>query len=169
MSGGVGEWTVSLVVDCYTRRMYIIRPFCSEDQTAACQLILDGLREHWGGLDPALNGDLDDIMSSYVDAGHAFFVVEEGGELIGTGALLGETAVISRIVRVSVRADQRGRGLGRAISQHLIAEARLRGCREILVETTDTWTAAIRLYQRCGFTPYAWRDGDIHMRKEIGD
>jgi hypothetical protein len=96
-------------------------------------------------------------------------VVEEEGELIGTGGLVGETAVISRIVRVSVRADQRRRGLGRVISEQLIAEARRRGCREILVETTATWTAAIRLYQQCGFSPYAWQDGDIHMRKEIGD
>lgn len=147
--------------------MYTIRPFRPDDQNAAQQLILDGLREHWGELDPTLNGDLDDIMGSYVDAGHAFFVVEEGGELIGTGALVGETAVTGRIVRVSVRANQRRRGLGRAISEQLIAEARRRGCREILVETTDTWTAAIRLYQECGFTPYAWQDGDIHMRKEI--
>lgn len=149
--------------------MTIIRPFRSEDQAAARQLILDGLREHWGELDPALNGDLDDIMGNYVAAGHAFFVVEEGGDLIGTGALLRETAVTGRIVRVSVRADQRRRGLGRVISEQLIAEARRRGCREILVETTDTWTAAIRLYQECGFVPYAWRNGDIHMRKEIGD
>jgi putative acetyltransferase len=143
---------------------YQIRPFRPTDQSAARQLILDGLREHWGVLDPTLNSDLNNIAASYVQAGHAFFVVEEAGVLIGTGGLLLEPPGVGRIVRVSVGPAHRRRGLGRAISQHLIAEARRRGCRELLVETTDTWEAAIRLYQECGFTPYAWQDGDVHMR-----
>jgi hypothetical protein len=52
--------------------MYVIRPFHPNDQNAAQQLILDGLREHWGELDPTLNGDLDDIMGSYVARGTLF-------------------------------------------------------------------------------------------------
>ncbi len=147
---------------------YQIRPFYPTDQSAAQQLILDGLREHWGVLDPTLNPDLNDIMSSYVQAGHAFFVVEENGELIGTGGLLIEAPGVGRIVRVSVSAACRRRGLGRAISEHLIAVANDLGCYRLLVETTDTWTAAIRLYQECGFTPYAWTDGDVHMAMILG-
>lgn len=143
---------------------YRIRPFRPTDQSAAQQLILEGLQEHWGALDPTLNPDLNDIMSSYVQAGHAFFVVEEDGALIGTGGLLMEAPGVGRIVRVSISPAHRRRGLGRAISNHLIAEARRRGCRELLVETTDTWTTAIRLYETCGFTPYARRDGDVHMK-----
>jgi GNAT superfamily N-acetyltransferase len=147
--------------------MYTIRPFCPADQNAARQLILDGLREHWGELDPTLNQDLEDMMASYVAAGHAFFVAEEAGRLIGTGALVVEAPGIARIVRVSVHPQQRRRGLGRAISEHLIAEAQRRGCQEILVETTDTWTAAIRLYQECGFVIDDWRDGDVHLKRPL--
>lgn len=146
---------------------YQIRPFHPTDQSAAQQLILEGLREHWGTLDPTLNPDLNDIMASYVQAGHAFFVAEEGGVLIGTGALLAEAPGVGRIVRVSVSPAQRRRGLGRAISEYLIAAARRRGCHTLLVETTGTWTAAIRLYETCGFTPYDWRDGDVHMRLRL--
>ena len=143
---------------------YQIRPFRPTDQSAARQIILDGLRGHWGALDLNLNPDLNNLLSSYVQAGHAFFVVEEAGALIGTGALLAEAPGVGRIVRVSVSPTHRRRGLGRAISEYLIAEARRRGCRELLAETTDTWEAAIRLYRECGFTPYAWQDGDVHMR-----
>jgi len=143
---------------------YRIRPFRPTDQPAAQQLILDGLQEHWGTLDPTLNPDLNDITASYVQAGHAFFVVEENGLLIGTGGLLIEAPGVGRIVRVSVSPAHRRRGLGRAISAHLIAAARRRGCHTLLVETTATWTAAIRLYETCGFTPYARHDGDIHMK-----
>jgi len=146
---------------------YQIRPFRPTDQSAAQQLILDGLQEHWGTLDPTLNPDLNDITASYLQAGHAFFVVEEDGALIGTGGLLNEAPGVGRIVRVSVSPAQRRRGLGRAISEFLITNARQRGCHTLLVETTDTWTAAIRLYETCGFTPYAWRDGDVHMKMHL--
>ena len=146
---------------------YQIRPFRPTDQSAAQQLILDGLQEHWGTLDPTLNPDLNDITASYLQAGHAFFVVEEDGALIGTGGLLNEAPGVGRIVRVSVSPAQRRRGLGRAISEFLITNARQRGCHTLLVETTATWTAAIRLYETCGFTPYAWRDGDVHMKMHL--
>ncbi|MBK8986117.1 MAG: GNAT family N-acetyltransferase [Chloroflexi bacterium] len=150
-----------------TKPTYQIRPFHPTDQPAAQQLILDGLHEHWGTLDPTRNPDLNDIMTSYIHAGHAFFVAEEAGVLIGTGALWLEAPGVGRIVRVSIRPTHRRRGLGRAISEHLIVEAQRRGCHELLVETTDTWTAAIRLYQGCGFTPYAWVDGDVHMKRPL--
>jgi putative acetyltransferase len=141
-----------------------IRPFIPTDQQAAKQLILEGLAEHWGALDLSLNSDLNDIASSYTAVGHLFVVVEEDGALIGTGALVAEGADVGRIVRVSVSTAHRRRGLGRAITEYLVEEGRRRGYGELLVETTDAWHDAIRLYQACGFVPFAHRDGDVHLR-----
>ncbi len=49
-----------------------LRPFCAADQDAAGALILLGLGEHFGDLDPSLNPDLHNITVSYLDCGQAF-------------------------------------------------------------------------------------------------
>lgn len=139
------------------------RPFSPPDQTAAKQLILAGLAEHWGELDVSLNPDLNDIQTSYIDSGGAFIVVEADGKLVGTGALLSEGEGVARIVRVSVAKDYRRGGLGREITDYLVMLARQMGCAKIVVETTDTWEPAIRLYQSYGFVEVARYDGDVHM------
>ncbi len=43
----------------------MIGRFRTNDQGAVRELILDGLEEHWGTLDPLLNSDLEDIEASY--------------------------------------------------------------------------------------------------------
>lgn len=141
-----------------------IRPFQSTDQAAGQTLILAGLAERWGTLDPALNPDLEDIYSSYVLRGNLFVVAEENGQIVGTGGLVQEEPGVGRIVRVSVSTQWRGRGLGRTISQRLIAAGQQRGYHTLLVETNDDWHSAIGLYQGIGFVPYARRNGELHMR-----
>ncbi|MCA9974019.1 MAG: GNAT family N-acetyltransferase [Anaerolineales bacterium] len=143
---------------------YAIRPFRPADQSAARDLILAGLAERWGALDPSLNRDLDDIWRHYVAGGGAFLVVERAGEIVGTGGLSVEAPGVSRIERVSVARAHRRRGLARAISQALVAEARRRGDTAVVVETTASWRSAVALYRACGFTPEGERDGDLHMR-----
>ncbi len=144
------------------------RPFSPTDQAAAKALILAGLAEHWGTLDLSLNSDLNDIQASYVDNGGVFIVVEaEGGRLIGAGALLPEARNAARIVRVSVHKDYRRRGIGRAITAHLVAAAHQSGYAKVVVETTETWETAVRLYQDFGFIETARYNGDVHMELAV--
>ena len=139
------------------------RPFSPSDQTAAKQLILAGLAEHWGELDLSLNPDLNDIQTSYIDSDGAFIVVEADGKLVGTGALLPEGEGAARIVRVSVDKAYRRVGLGWEMTDYLVALARHLGYVKLLVETTETWEPAIQLYQGYGFVEVARYDGDVHM------
>lgn len=139
------------------------RPFSPTDQAAAKQLILDGLTEHWGELNLSLNPDLNDIHASYIDRGGVFIVVEADGKLIGTGALMPEGDNTARIMRVSVHQDYRRMGMGRGITAQLVKTARQIGYTRILVETTDTWQAAIQLYQDFGFVEVDQYGGDVHM------
>ena len=48
-----------------------------------------------------------------------------------------------------------GRGVGRAILHHIVAEARSRGYRRLSLETgsTEPFAAALRLYESEGFVP----------------
>jgi GNAT superfamily N-acetyltransferase len=145
----------------------LLRPFTPADQIAAKNLILTGLGEHFGFIDPTMNPDLNDIMTTYVKPGNIFIVAECAGELVGTGALIAETAVAGRIVRVSVSSTQRRQGIGRMITEHLVAAGRQLNYREILVETNDDWQDAINLYLHCGFHQFDHHSGDVHLRFSI--
>jgi GNAT superfamily N-acetyltransferase len=139
----------------------LIRPFRYEDQAAARGLILDGLVEHWGFLDPSKNPDLDDIASTY--AAGTFLVAWQGDELVGTGALVREAEGVARIVRMSVAVHVRRRGIGTLILEHLCGEAQAAGYAQIVLETTSTWEDAVAFYQRNGFRVIGSRDGDTHF------
>ncbi len=131
-----------------------IRSFEAGDQEQARWLILEGLGEHFGYLDETLNPDLDDILHTYLRAGHVFVVACMGRELVGTGALILHGEGISEMVRISTRKTYRRRGIGQAIVTYLVDVARQRGDRRIIVKTNASWHDAIHLYQRLGFVEY---------------
>lgn len=144
----------------------LIRAFVPADQDAARTLILAGLGEYFGVIDPALNPDLDDIAAAYLACGHAFRVAEIADNLVGTGGLR-VTGQEGQIVRVSVAPAARRRGLGRRLVISLLALARQRGLRRVWMETNDDWHAAIALYADCSFQPFDQRDGCIFMELKL--
>lgn len=144
-----------------------IRPWRPADQDAARALVLQGLGDHFGAIRPELNPDLDDIQAAYLDRGALFVVAVVQERLVGTGALIAETAGTGRIVRVSVDRAWRRQGIGRGIVAHLIAAARTAGYQTLLVETNDDWQDAIALYRAFGFKTEAVRDGEIHLRRAL--
>ncbi|MGW8319820.1 MAG: GNAT family N-acetyltransferase [Candidatus Promineifilaceae bacterium] len=143
-----------------------VRFFAIGDQPATRGLILAGLGEHFSPLDPNLNPDLNDIYASYNLEGHFFVVAEVAGAIVGTGGLLLNGAEkVGRIVRVSVRSDLRGRGIGRAIVEHLLDLARQARISRIVVETNHDWHPALALYQSCGFAEYDRDEESIHLEQ----
>jgi GNAT superfamily N-acetyltransferase len=135
--------------------MVLLRPFEVGDQTAVRNLVLAGLGQRFGTADPTLTPDLDDIQAHYIAGGGTVLVVESAGDgsLIACGVLIPEPnqPEARRMVRISVRADWQGRGLGRLVSLALIEEARQQGVAQVLVETNGDWHSALRLYQSLGF------------------
>ena len=144
-----------------------IRLFTAQDQTVARQLILAGLGEHWGYIDTTRNPDVDDIEAHYLRQGHLFVVAQVGVEIVGTGALVHVQTDTMRMVRVSVHKGWRRLGIGRILVEHLVAAARQRGARRVVVETTRGWHDAISLYQSCGFIQYAEDGADVHLMLEL--
>ena len=145
-----------------------VRPFARSDQPAAKALVLAGLQDHWGTLDPALNPDLNDIGGWYGALDGRTIVAEIDDEIVGTGTIHrgvdGATAVL---VRMSVSGEHRGRGIGKRLVRELADVARSQGYARIECETTDTWQDAIALYLACGFEIIDRRDGDIFFRLNL--
>jgi len=144
-----------------------IRPFQPADQAATKKLILAGLAEHWGTLDPTLNPDLNDIVHSYQN--ETFLLAVQDGEIIGCGALITEKGMAGygRIVRMSVKKENRRQGLGQLILHHLQLAAKQRHFQKIVLETTQTWLDVVAFYQANGFKIIGQQDGDTHVEKAI--
>jgi putative acetyltransferase len=74
-----------------------------------------------------------------------------GGEAIGCGGLRPLDATTVEIKRMFVHAEQRGRGLGRAILAALETEATRLGATRVVLETGIEQPEAMRLYERAGY------------------
>src|SRR4051794_24000641 len=88
-----------------------VRQMRPDEADAVRSLILDGLGEHWGAIDPALNGDLDELGTAEPD--RLVLVVADGTRLIGTGTVVHRDDRCAEILRMSVAHDDRRAGLGR--------------------------------------------------------
>lgn len=80
-----------------------------------------------------------------------------GGELLGVGAIKELDPSHGEIKSMHTAEAARGRGIGRAILEHLLGVARERGYRRVSLETgsTEEFVAARAMYERAGFLPGA--------------
>jgi putative acetyltransferase len=102
------------------------------------------LKEHCCGFD-----DMRRLPASYRDG--AFLVAERRGRIVGCGGLMRKPDGIGEIRRMFLLPQARGKGLGRAILKKLIAAARRRRMRRLVLETSLRFQDAIALYLREGF------------------
>jgi putative acetyltransferase len=142
-----------------------LHAFQPADQAAVKDLILAGLADHWGTLDPSKNPDLDDIAASY--AGAIFLVARYLDRIIGTGALVPRPDGTAEVVRMSVSADWRRQGIGRMILRALVDHARQNGFQRIVLETTETWQEVIAFYLHFGFRITHYQDGDVYFELDL--
>lgn len=95
--------------------------------------------------------DLDELRAADV----TFWTVWEGQDLLGCGALRELSADEGEIKTMRTPARKRRRGAGRAILQHMVAEARARGYERLYLETGSmaAFAPARGLYESAGFVP----------------
>ena len=142
-----------------------ILPFQPENQAEVKNLVLTGLTEHWGTLDPSKNPDLNDIGSTYANA--VFLVAWQDKKIIGTGALVPRSNDTAEIVRMSVATSMRRNGIGGMILQRLCENAKSKGYKWLILETTDTWHEVIEFYKKFGFQITHYLDGDVYFALDI--
>jgi putative acetyltransferase len=104
------------------------------------------------------NSPADGVFALDVDAlrqpGVSFWSAWAGDEIAGCGALKQLDAGRGELKSMRVADEFLGRGVGRALLDHLMAEARSRGIRTLWLETgsSEAFTPAIRMYESAGFT-----------------
>lgn len=121
----------------------------ASNHDAVRALIMSGLAEHWGEVDPSLNPDLDDMLHTYRDG--ATVVIRRGDLVVGTGTVTPRDG-LAEIVRMSVAVSDRRTGLGRAIVDELVSIASDWPVEAVILETTSAWTDVVAFYRSCGFS-----------------
>jgi putative acetyltransferase len=93
--------------------------------------------------------------------GIRFFVLRDAGEPLAMGAVKRIDATHAEIKSMHVLAEARGRGLSKAMLEHLVAAARADGFARLSLETgvQPTFVAARALYARAGFAECAPFEG----------
>jgi carbonic anhydrase len=80
-----------------------------------------------------------------------FYILEQHGQPIGMGGIRRVRDGICEMKRLYVRDAAKGQGLGRALVQRLMQDARAFGYRTMFLDTAPTLETAIGLYERLGF------------------
>lgn len=117
---------------------------------------LEGMRAH----SPAESVhalEIDKLRSTDI----SFWSVWTGDDIAGCGALKRLDARRGELKSMRVADAFLGRGIGRALLQHLMAEARERGMQSLWLETgsSSAFVPALRLYESAGFTRCAPFEG----------
>lgn len=86
-----------------------------------------------------------------------YYVAEEDGEILG---FAGYWLIIdeAEIMKVAVKKQHRGKGIGDALIKAMIEDSVSLGAKKILLEVREGNTPARKLYEKHGFISYATRE-----------
>jgi putative acetyltransferase len=114
-------------------------------------------------------------IDALLDPSVTFFSYRAGGELLGVGALKRLDDEHAEIKSMHTAAAARGRGVGRAMVDHLLGVARERGFRRVSLETGSgpAFAPARGLYARTQFSPcepfadYVFSPNSAYMTRSL--
>jgi GNAT superfamily N-acetyltransferase len=135
------------------------------------------LQEYWDsfGFTPCFQNFSDEIAGlpgAYAPPGGRLALAMVEGQPAGCVALRRLDACRAEVKRLYARPAFRGFGLGRALLEWVMAEARAAGYSEMVGDTMPVMGKALALYDRMGFErcePYAPKptEGAIYIRKTL--
>ncbi|MDX2232511.1 MAG: GNAT family N-acetyltransferase [Leptolyngbyaceae cyanobacterium bins.349] len=135
---------------------WLIRPWQPSDRTGAATVIRTVLAEYGLGWEPdGADRDVLQVEDCYLKVGGEFWVIDQGGDVVGTGAYYpihrGQNAV--EIRKMYLLPQVRGHGLGKFLLTHLEGAIAARGYTQIWIETATVLQEAVQLYERHGYQP----------------
>lgn len=118
---------------------------------------IDSLRQDLG-LDLGfqnVEAELAALPGAYAPPQGALLMAELDGSVVGLAAMRPLPCGSAEMKRMYLRPAARGRGLGRALAEAIVAAARAGGYRRIRLDTQRDFGAAVALYRSLGFAETA--------------
>lgn len=111
---------------------------------------------------------LGDPETHVLQPGGAIFFARLGDQIIGTCALLHESAGVYELSKMGVDESFRGRGAGRRLLNAAVAEFHRRDGQMLFLESSSLLTTALRMYEQVGFVMQpAIRAGSHYQRADV--
>ncbi|MEO6444049.1 MAG: GNAT family N-acetyltransferase [Gemmatimonadaceae bacterium] len=110
------------------------------------------------GVDLSYQGfgtELLTLPGAYAAPSGRLLLAEAHGHVLGCAALRDAGSSRAEMKRLFVRPEGRGSGVGLALVERLVAEARAAGYAELVLDTLASMGSAHRLYERAGFDEIA--------------
>jgi putative acetyltransferase len=119
---------------------------------------------------------LNDPVHSILRKGGHIFMAYAGAEAVGCIALIPMRDGVYELSKMAVSPHLRGRGIGRRLLQHAIAEARSIGAKSLFLGSNTRLKDAVHLYESAGFRhvkrerlpPMPYSRADVFMEMPLG-
>ncbi len=133
---------------------FVIRPAAVADRP----FLRAFMREHWG--DEAMV----DRERVFYPAENPAFIAEDGGDVVGvvTYEMRNDDCEVT-----SLNSLRREQGIGGALMEAVIAEAKAQGCRRVWLLTTNDNLVGLKFYQKRGFRLAALYPGAIDTARAL--
>ena len=124
-------------------------------------------------LEPADEVYLAAPREKIVDIGGEVFFALLGGDVVGTAAAIPHSADVFELGKLSVAPEVQGRGLGRQLTEAVIAFARERHAARVVLTSSTRLTAAVSLYKSLGFEErdcpagFGYETADVYMELSL--
>jgi GNAT superfamily N-acetyltransferase len=130
------------------------------EQAGDMEIVRELWTEYWvaaglGGEFQGFSRELEELPGKYAPPAGRLLVATIRSEAAGTAALRPIAGAACEVKRLYVRPAFRGMGLGFALLERLVSEARAIGYREMFCDTLLSMSAAQQMYRNYGFETIA--------------
>lgn len=157
----------------------VLRPIRPEDNAVIATIIRQALTE-FGANKPGTvyyDESTDHLYELFQQKGAMYFIAEQQGQMLGGGGIFptnGLPVGTCELVKMYLRKEARGKGIGRILIEQCMQAAKEQGYTSMYIETMPELKPALGMYEKCGFYYLTGPLGntghfgcDVWMLKEI--
>lgn len=134
----------------------IIRGIELKDNAELAKIVRSSLAE-FGANKPGtvyFDETTDHLYELFQKEGSTYMVAEQDGELLGGAGIFPLEGIAARtceLVKMYLRAEARGKGLGRSLIEKCLEFAKNSGYEQVYIETMPELRKAVTVYEKFGF------------------
>jgi N-acetylglutamate synthase-like GNAT family acetyltransferase len=94
---------------------------------------------------------INNPQKEIIDTGGFIFLARYGNKIVGTAAMIKESATRYELVKMAVAPALQGKGIGNLLIEACLKRAKKEGAKKIYLQSNSQLTTAISLYKKFGF------------------